>query len=360
MTSMNHMTARSLLPNKVNVIANGSVMISRLIHLKTLLIWVIFTSVLPVSVQGTESNAFNTLNLNPMVQIFGLPSLTNQIASSRGSLEFEIEQQAANYHSQSQLQNETLKLDGETWRTNFTITYGLTDQSTLSISTPYIRHSSGYMDDLIYNWHDTFGMPQGERTKDTNNNIDLQYSVGGRQQVDIKSPVSGMGDIRVKYVHRLPAFGRAILLQSEVKLPTGDTTTLTGSGGTDLSIGLMFNDALSLERQNINFWAGAAATYLGEADSLLSEEQNDLVWSARTGLGWRLTDSLALKTQLDTHSAAYNSDTTELGNAPVMLTIGGDYYFSPKYRLELSAVEDLVTEVSPDIVVSAKFSAKLE
>lgn len=346
--------------NKIRVTVSSGFTISRSSDLRTLLVWASLMFFLPVVAQATESSVFNTLNLNPMVQIFGLPSLDNQVLDAEGSFEIEIEQQAANYHSQSSLQNETIKLDGETWRTNLMIAYALTDNSTLSISTPYIRHSSGYMDDLIYNWHDAFGMPQGERTKDTNNNIDLQYSVGGRQQVDIKSPVSGIGDIRVKYVHKLPAFGRAILLQSEVKLPTGDTTTLTGSGGTDLSIGLMFNDAVSLERQNINFWAGAAATYLGEADSLLSAEQNDLAWLARVGLGWRLTDSLALKTQLDTHSALYDSDTTELGDAPLMLTIGGDYYFSHNYRLELSAVEDLVTEVSPDILFSAKFSVRFE
>lgn len=214
------------------------------------------------------------------------------------------------------------------------------------------------MDDLIYNWHDTFGMPQVERTKDTNNNIDLNYSINGQQQVDIGSPVSDIGDVRIKYAHKLSAFDRPIILQSEIKLPTGDITKLTGSGETDLSMGVMIDDPTSFKAQNINIWAGAAATYLGDVDSALANEQNNVVLSARAGLGWHLNDAIALKTQLDTHSATYDSDTIELGNAPLMLTIGGDYYFSPNYRLELSAVEDLVREASPDILFSAKFSAK--
>ena len=327
---------------------------------KLLIVWVSFTSFMPLAAQGVESNAFNTLNLNPMVQIFGLPSLTNQVLNSQGSFDIELEQQAANYHSRSSLKNESLKLDGETWRTNLTLTYGLTDDSTLSISTPYIRHSSGYMDEIIYNWHDTFGMPQGERTKETNNNIDLQYSVNGQKQVNISSPVSGIGDIRIKYSHKLPAFDRALILQSELKLPSGDVETLTGSGGTDLSVGLLIDDAISLKAQNINMWAGTAATYLGSADGALSGEQKSLVWSARAGLGWFLNKSIVLKTQLDSHSSVYNSDTIELGEPPLMLTIGGDYYFSPNHRLELSAVEDIVTEASPDITFSAKFSAKFD
>ncbi len=340
--------------------AQNSLRTNHFSSLKTLLLWGILTFFISMTAHASESVAFNTFNLNPMVQIFGLPSLTNQALNTQGSVEIEIEQQAANYHSQSSQQNEFIKLDGETWRTNLTIGYGLTSNSTLSISAPYIRHSAGYMDDLIYNWHDTFGMPQGERTQDTNNNIDLQYEVNGEQQVNISSPVSGIGDIRIKYSHKLTTFDRATLLQSEIKLPTGDIETLTGSGSTDLSLGVVINDTVSLKSQNINIWAGAAATYLGEADNTLSREQKNAVWSGRAGLGWRINESFALKTQLDTHSAVYNSNTTELGSAPLMLTIGGDYYLSSTYRLELSAVEDIVTEVSPDILFSIKFSARFD
>lgn len=325
-----------------------------------LLGWGTCIFLLSSNVQGLESHSFNTLNLNPMVQIFGLPSLTNQTLSSQNTIEVEIEQQAGNYHSQSSLANEQVRLDGETWRTNLTIAYGLSDNATLSLSTPYVRHSPGYMDRLIYNFHETFGMPQGERTKSSNNNIDLQYSVNGRNQVKIDSSVSGIGDIRIKYAHKLPVYQRYMVLQGEIKLPTGDITKLTGSGGTDLSIGFMVNDSQTLNAHQVTLWTGAAATYLGSSDSTLSELQNDMALSIQAGLGWHLTHSLALKAQLDTHSAVYDSNTIELGKAPLMLTIGGDYYFSPNYRLEFAAVEDLVPEASPDIIFSAKFSAKFE
>lgn len=324
------------------------------------LFFAVLSCLFPITAVSAENSAFNTLNLNPLVQIFGLPSLTNQLLDAKGSLEIALEQQTANYYSQSSSANEAIRLDGETWRTNLNITYALTDSAELSISTPYLRHSAGYMDDLIYNWHDIFGMPQAGRTKNTNNNIDINYIINGSKQVNIDSPVSGIGDIRLKYAHMLMAFNRALILQTEVKLPTGNIDTLTGSGGTDLSVGLIIDYPISFQRQNINTWAGAAATYLGKADSTLSDNQERLVWSARAGLGWSINQSFSLKTQLDTHSAVYNSRSTELGSPALMLSLGGDYYFSSKYRLELSAVEDIIVESSPDIVFSAKFTAKFE
>lgn len=355
--------------DKAELATKGHIIRIILTYLKGWSSWALLTIVLSTNSHAEESVAFNTLNLNPMIQIFGLPSLSNQIVNAKNSFQIELEQQAGNYHSQSSLQSEHVKLDGETWRTNITIAYGLTNNSQLSVSAPYLRHSSGYMDNLIYSWHDAFGMPQGERTKESNNEIDIQYNTNQynanqynatrQNQIDIDSPESGIGDIRIKYAYKLPAFSREILLQSEVKLPTGDANTLTGSGGTDLSFGFMFNDGASFSHQQITIWGGAAATYLSQADAPLSKEQKTLVWSARTGMGWRLNDTITLKTQLDGHSAAYDSNTTELGSGSMMLTVGGDYYFSPDYRLEIAAVEDLITEASPDIIFSAKLSVTL-
>lgn len=316
--------------------------------------------VFPCQAQSTDSAAFNTVNLNPMIQIFGLPSLANQTLDNKGTFKIELEQQVANYQSRSTLNSESLTLDGETWRTNISLAAAVTDKTELSVSIPYIRHSAGYMDDLIYDWHDLFGMPQGERTEDSNDNFDIQYIYAGKSQARLASPSSGIGDIRLKYLYKLPAFNREFILQSELKLPTGDSEKLTGSGGTDLSMGFMYNDPVSLQNQDINLWAGSGATYLSDADGSLSGRQKNLVWSARAGMGWSLNKSVALKTQLDTHSTVYQSGTDELGKAALMLTLGGDIHFSSHYRLELSAVEDLITESSPDIVFTAKLTAIVE
>ncbi|WP_250657329.1 DUF3187 family protein [Alkalimarinus coralli] len=315
---------------------------------------------LPCQAQYKPSAAFNTVNLNPMIQIFGLPTLANRTLDIKGTYRVELEQQVANYHSQSAINSESITLDGETWRTNISLAAAVTNKTELSVSIPYIRHSAGYLDDLIYDWHDLFGMPQGERTEDSNDNFDIQYTDAGKSQARLASPASGIGDIRLKYLYKLPAIDREIILQSELKLPTGSSEKLTGSGGTDLSIGFMLNDPVSLQNHDINLWAGSSATYLGDADGSLSDRQKNLVWSARAGMGWSLNESVTLKTQLDTHSAVYQSETDELGKAALMLTVGGDIHFSSLYRLELSAIEDLITESSPDIVFTAKFTALIE
>lgn len=325
-----------------------------------ILAFIFSTTVNSAEFKRTQTHAFNTLNLNPTIQIFGLPSLKNQLIGKQGTIELELEQQVANYASQSIQESEAITLDGESSRTSINASYALSNHSQISLSIPYIRHSSGYLDSLIYNWHDTFGLPQGERTKETNDNINIHYLRGSQTVISQQRTRSGIGDIRIKYGYSLPFHERELVLQGEIKLPTGDIDHLTGSEGTDLSLGLMVNDTNTLEKQNIRFWYGAAVSYLEDAKSPFSENQNNTVYSGRTGLGWSVTKSITLKTQLDAHSAVYDSDTPELGDPALMLTLGGDIYFSPRYRLELSGVEDIMIDTSPDIIFTAKFSARFE
>ena len=324
------------------------------------------SSTITAKPQNTDSQnsrnvyAFNTLNLNPLVQIFGLPSLSNQLIGKQGTVELELEQQIANYYSQTTLPSEAVKLDGETWRTSLNAHYALSNRSQISLSIPYLRHSAGHLDSLIYNWHDTFGLPQNSRAKETNDKIDIQYLKNNEHIIYQQQTTSGIGDIRIKYAYSLPLYGREWVLQSEIKLPTGSVDDFTGSEGTDLSLGLIINDTKTLNTQNISFWYGGAASYLENANSPLSEDQNNAVFSGRAGLGWLANESITLKTQLDAHSAVYNSDTPELGDPAIMLTIGGDIHFLSRYRLELSGVEDIMTNTSPDIIFTAKLTAHFE
>lgn len=313
----------------------------------------------PAIAQNLDEQAFGTLNLNPLVQIFGLPLLDNQVIGKKGSFDLAVEQQVANYHSQSITQSEAINLDGESWRTSITAVYGISQDSQLSLSVPFIRHSGGYLDSFIYHWHDVLGLPQGARTQDTHDDIDIRYIRNNQLIVSQRSATSGIGDIRIKYGYRLPVKERSVVLQSEIKLPTGSIDRLTGSEGTDISVGFMLNDPISLQQQHITLWYGGASSYLKDSNSELSAEQNNLVFSGKMGLGWRAFDSITLKTQLDAHSAIYESDTQELGETALMLTIGGDIHFSKRYRLELSAVEDLVTDASPDVIFNVKFTAGL-
>ncbi len=314
---------------------------------------------LPTIAQNIEEQAFGTLNLNPLVQIFGLPQLNNRVIGKKGAVGLTVEQQVANYHSQSVTQSEAINLDGESWRTSITTTYGIDPHSQLSLSIPFIRHSGGYMDSAIYHWHDALGLPQGARTQDTHDDIDIRYFRNNQSVVSQRSATSGIGDIRIKYGYRLPIKERSVVVQSEIKLPTGSIDRLTGSEGTDISVGLMVNDAVTLSKLHTTLWYGGASSYLEKSNSELSAEQNNLVFSGKMGLGWRAFDSITLKTQLDAHSAIYESDTQELGEPALMLTLGGDIYFSTDYRLELSVVEDLVTDASPDVIFNIKFTAGL-
>jgi len=53
--------------------------------------------------------------------------------------------------------------------------------------------------------------------------------------------------------------------------------------------------------------------------------------------------------QVDSHSALYDSELDELGNPPLILTLGGTLGFSDRTSLDIGVGEDLAVNASPDV-----------
>jgi hypothetical protein len=309
----------------------------------------LFTFFLIKPVDAAEIRAFQNTNQLPFHQIFGLPSLDNSPLDKAGDWRTSIVATFSNTY-EFDGDDEEIAIDGETHRYSLLVNYGLRDNLQLGFEIPYVKHSGGFLDDFIYEWHDFFGQPQNGREKDESDEIQFNYQNSDSDEFGIDSTESGIGDVRLNAAYLRPLENnRTLIYSAEVKLPTGDFDKLTGSGGTDVSVGVTINDPHSLAKSNVTLFAGLAAIYLGDIDSDLSNDQYNFAMVARAGMGWQALKKLQLKLQLDGHTPLYDSDLEEIGDPTLQIVIGGSFLFTEDVYLDLAITEDLIVETAPDV-----------
>ena len=316
-------------------------------------------------------------NRNPLVQVHDIPEATGVLTAPKDQLQWSSTFDIASISSEdlnslpptNGLNTESLLLDGETYRAAFKLRYGLSEQSDLSISIPLIAHSGGFGDNAISGWHKTFGLPDGNRANRADNTLDYRYQRNGQNLIDLNQSTKGLGDIRLDYRFRINsdsnngsdkvgskkvgsknAGNNAIksLIQMGIKLPTGNQDQLTGSGATTLSTSIQLTQN-HIAKAKIWSWHVSAGALWISGGGLLNSIKNDWVIYGSGGVSWQATDNIALKMQLESHSAIYKSRTEELGHTTGQLVIGLSAKISPRTIIDLYFTEDVVLHSSPDI-----------
>ena len=308
-----------------------------------------------------------TSNRNPLVQVHDIPEATGALTAPKDQFLWSSTFDMASISSEdlkslppsNAQSNESLLLDGETYRAAFKLRYGLSEQSDLSITLPFIAHSGGFADNAISGWHKTFGLPDGNRVNRPDNTLDYRYHRNGQNLIELNQSTKGLGDIRLDYRYRInrdcnnsskKAGSNPIrsLIQMGIKLPTGNQGRLTGSGATTLSTSIQLMQTHIANAKNWSWHASGGALWIS-GGGLLNSIKNDWVFYGSGGISWQATDNIALKMQLESHSAIYKSSTEELGHTTGQLVIGLSAKISPRTIIDLYFTEDVVLHSSPDI-----------
>jgi hypothetical protein len=297
---------------------------------------------------------FATRNQNPLVAVHGLPLAESATVLGAGKTSLRLGIDAANSYTIETGRNEGIVLDGETWRVNIAVRYGLGNGVELGIEIPYVSHSGGMFDPVINSWHDITGLPDGNRESTDNNQLAYQYITAGRMPLDIDNATSGLGDVRVSCAFRLygdnSGNGRSLSLHAGIKLPTGESSAMTGSGGTDLSVSLAGNDRTLLSPYRLTIY-GSGGIVLLEGGRILEHQQRNLAGFGTAGIGWRPLKWLIPKIQVDWHSPFYsNSDLDPVNSWSAQLVLGGTIILPGETALDLAVVEDVIVDSAPDVV----------
>jgi len=301
------------------------------------------------SAKASEIRAFHNINQLPFKQIYGLPSLDNSPLTEAGQFRTSLISNISNTYDISAGTHDIIETDAETLRTCLIVSYAVRNNWQLGIEVPYVRHSGGFLDDFIYDWHDFFGMPQNSRDENNGEQLAVDYFSTTGVSFALSGSGGGIGDIRISSTNTLPWKNRALIFSTELKLPSGDFDKLTGSGGLDISAGLTLNDPYSLKEYNITVFGGLAGVYMDDIDGNMAAIQNNFALAGRAGIGWQASRLIQLKLQVDAQTPLYDSDIKELGDPSLQLVMGGAINFSDNAYLDISFAEDINTSTAADM-----------
>ena len=219
----------------------------------------------------------------------------------------------------------------------------------LGIELPFVRHQAGHLDSVIDSWHDAFGLPRGHRSGRDHDVLDFRYSDAEDMVINVDSSTKGIGDARLFGGWRFFSTERhRLALRFGAKFPTGDSSELHGSGGTDLSLGVAGDVTSLFGIPSLNGFYRIHAIHIGEPD-LLANRYEEWVRFISTGVGLQISERIELRLQGASRSAMYQSELRSLGGSATTVTFGGNIRLFKNYELSIGVSEDADAETAPDV-----------
>jgi hypothetical protein len=308
----------------------------------------------PPGLHAVEMAPFYTQNQSPLVQIFGLPSIgeASVVPSQKADLRLIVD--LANNFVNDKTANESIVLDGESTRLSLDARYGIAKNFEVGLTIPYIIEGGGVTDGFIDWYHSTFGFPAGGRDHAPKNRLLYQYQKDQQVRLNVDQSSSGIGDMQLSgafQLYRNPdKTSQALSLRASLKLPTGDSQQLHGSGSTDFSLWVTAGDDYKISVGHFTLYGAAGIMGMTEGD-VLKEQQRNWVGFGGLGVGWSPARWIAFKLQANGHTSFYkDSELETLNQSSIQLTMGGTLAFSEKISLDLGVTEDVVVKTSPDVV----------
>lgn len=302
-------------------------------------------SLLPM-VPALAWEALPATNGAALARSFALPGLgqSRVLAPDEQSVQINLDV-ITEYYADNNAR-ESIVLDGETTQLGLTYRKGWSNNLEFTAEVPILIASGGFMDSFIQNWHSAFGLPNGGRESAPDNRRLYRYTRDGVTLLNETNDKTGLGDAQLGAGWQL---NNRLALRGMIKLPTGDSTRLTGG---NLGTAVWGDWALPFAENSAFDGFASGGLSLNRRSDVLPSQQQTVVAFGGTGLGYHLTNNLQVLGQLYLHSPLYkDSDLDGLRKAGLQLTLGGRYRVSQKYSFDLYFQEDPITSTSPDFSI---------
>jgi hypothetical protein len=244
----------------------------------------------------------------------------------------------------------TAEVDVETafLEVGFRKTYS--DRLEMSVHLPIVGYQSGFLDDLVRNYHDLIGVDDG-RDRRPNNDFLFVFSRNGQPVIRGRAGKTGVGDLRAGLKGNLLAGNPAVSIYGFVEFPTGDAEQ--GFGNEDFDWGL----ALLVDMQFATRWtvfANAGAVFTDELDGLQKIHLDDYLYGG-LDLQWSYSPRFHLNVQLTGSGSPYDTGIRDLDTETLVLGVGGSYSAGRHSRIAMVFSEDLNTAGAPDFMLGVGY-----
>ena len=295
------------------------------------------------------------VNLNPFFVPYGVPVSFGTRTLPPGSSELTVAVDTASYLSTAASGSERLLLDGETYRTSLTLRRGFRSRWEYFLELSAVGHHGGLFDGFIENWHDFFGLPQGDRDRTPRDRFAVSYTDGAGTRVDMRRDVFALSDLVLGVGYSVPDWlvaNDGLTVRSHLKIPTGDAGSLAGSGRFSTSLWAETSGALPWSETSRRWlYAATLGLVVTEPPKRLSSVGDPFIAFGRVSATWRALSWLDLTVQVDVHSSPYRDSNVDVLADPVVLFgIGGAVHITEQATLELAITEDDgLHRAAPDI-----------
>lgn len=279
----------------------------------------------------------------------GLPRARSASLPQPGETRADVLLEFASHFSSRADADQSVWLDGETASLVGRFEHGLAPGWAVSLELTALQHSGGFLDGIINQWHDWFGLPDSGRDDVASDQLLMVWQVAGEQRFLVTERQRGMADLRLGLARTLHVSdARDIALRLDVELPTGSAASLRGSGGVNLAASLVWS-----EREALAHWGLVSHAGLGmvrpTGDDLLGDSLQDWVGIGYWTLAWPVTERLVLKGQLDGHTRLSDSGLREVGGWSLQGGLGAAWQMNHGHALEFAIYEDLRPDSAPDV-----------
>ena len=302
---------------------------------------------------------FHTGSYNPFTAIFGRPDFFGGSTLQSGQWDARSVLTIASHSEPAGAGPDSLELDGETYRLALTVARGFGRRLEIGGTVPLLHASGGFLDGIVEDWHDVIGASNAQRNVRPRDQLNFRYSGGGDELFVLDGTNTGIGDLQLYGRYQLlepEVGGRRLALHTGIKLPTGSSTHLRGSGAADYSVGLGYSDPVTLAGADITLSAHAGVLFLGGGD-VLEDLQEDSVLFGGVQAGIRLGARFDLLAQIQAAGSYYDSRLSTLGDNTVQLSIGANVRFPESgWNLTVGIVEDAFSDMMPDFALYSALS----
>ena len=317
--------------------------------MRRLVVFIIFLAAVFTAVRFNDAVAEDPLYIQNLSPAGGMsfPAPRTAVVLEKGSNMILLNTSLANHFVIQESENERLFLDGQTTKITMEWRRSLTDKLDVSLSIPMISQNNGFLDSEISNWHNFWGLPDGDRQYFQNDELSYSYQTPSIN-LDFSSPRAGVGDIAL-FSNYLAYSGPVLKasFSSGIMFSSGESDSFLGVGSEQIS----FAAHLSGFDQNINGfeWNLHAGYTYSTSDWFAMKNTERLRWFSGVSLTKKISERFSALIQLDAHHRLANNAIKPLDRLAAILSLGLRYKVSDKWIFDISFSEDIKVESAPDI-----------